>query len=160
MLPRQGARRISDPCSDTIELQHASRSTHVMGGKWFANRGQIVQTLAAIIGTCLAGVGVYFVRKNNHSLPPETSMFYALTAVAIFLLGIWIGRLSKPTQRFFETERSERKDEAASPVIGGSASIGYKHLSPSACDSGCSRRARRKSHTTHHLSWCGIHSND
>jgi hypothetical protein len=95
-----------------------------MGGKWFANRGQIVQTLAATIGTCLAGVAVYFVLKNNQSLPPKTSVFYALTAVAIFLLGIWIGRLSKPTQRFFETEQSERKDEAAPPVIGGSARIG------------------------------------
>ncbi len=100
-----------------------------MGGKWFANRGQIVQTLAAIISTCLAGVAVYFVLKSNQSLPPKTSVFYGLTAVAIFLLGIWIGRLSKfsrpvEVERPVELEKPEPKNKAEAAASGGHARIG------------------------------------
>jgi hypothetical protein len=95
-----------------------------MGGKWFANRGQIVQTLAATAGVAIAGIGLYFVLKSNHALPQTTATLFALIALALLAIGIWIGRLSKPTQRFFESEKSEPKDKAEVPAIGGSARIG------------------------------------
>lgn len=96
-----------------------------MGGKWFANRGQVVQTIAATAGVAIAGIGLYFVLKGNHALPQTTAVLFALIALALLAIGIWIGRLSKPTHRFFESQQSEPKNKAADrPVVGGSARIG------------------------------------
>jgi hypothetical protein len=65
-----------------------------MGGKWFANRGQIVQAIAAVVSACVALVTVYFVLKTNHALPKTTVVMYVAVVVFVFSIGLILGRRS------------------------------------------------------------------
>jgi hypothetical protein len=63
-----------------------------MGGKWFANKGQILQAFAAVVSACVAIVSLYFVLKSNNSLPKASAVLYVSAAVFFLLLGVLIGR--------------------------------------------------------------------
>lgn len=66
-----------------------------MSSKWFSNRGQVIQTTAAIISSCVALVALYFVLKSNNSLPNARTVMYIAGATSLLLVGILIGRRSK-----------------------------------------------------------------
>jgi hypothetical protein len=97
-----------------------------MSGKWFANRGQIVQAIAAVVSACVALVALYFVLKSNNSLPKASAVLYVSTGVLLLLVGIWIGRRSRSASLPAPSPSSEaRRDvpsdtptpiHAASPV--------------------------------------------
>jgi hypothetical protein len=40
-----------------------------VSGKWFANRGQVFQTVIAAVSACVGLIALYFVLKSNNSLP-------------------------------------------------------------------------------------------
>jgi hypothetical protein len=65
-----------------------------MGGRWFANRGQVVQTVAASISACVALVALYFVLRSNNSLPKASVVLYISGAVSLLLIGAVFGRRS------------------------------------------------------------------
>jgi hypothetical protein len=66
-----------------------------MSGKWFANKGQIIQAIAAVVSACVALVALYFVLKSNNSLPKASAVLYVSTGVLLLLVGIWIGRRTR-----------------------------------------------------------------
>jgi hypothetical protein len=63
-----------------------------MSGGWFANRGQILQAVAALVSACVAAAALYFVLKNNNSLPKASVIFYASGAILLLLVGVFLGR--------------------------------------------------------------------
>lgn len=68
-----------------------------MSGKWFANRAQIIQTIAAVTSACVALVALYFVLKSNNSLPRLSAIMYVSAAISLLLIGILIGKRSQVT---------------------------------------------------------------
>jgi len=88
-----------------------------MSGKWFANRGQILQTVAATVGTCVGVTGLYFLLKANNSLPRPSLVLYVSVAVLFLLIGIFIGRKSKAGEPVEPT----KVDERGATAIGGSS---------------------------------------
>ena len=65
-----------------------------MSGKWFANRGQVIQTFAAIISAC-ATVAAFLLRNANY-LPTVLSWaMYIFGALFLLLMGILIGNRSR-----------------------------------------------------------------
>jgi hypothetical protein len=67
-----------------------------VSGKWFTNRGQIVQTISALVSVSIAGVALYFVLKSNNSLPGASAVLYFSGALFFVLIGLLIGRRSRP----------------------------------------------------------------
>lgn len=65
-----------------------------MSGKWFANRGQVIQTVAASLSAAVALVVLYFLLKNNNSLPKTSSVLYVLGITSLLLIGFVFGRRS------------------------------------------------------------------
>jgi hypothetical protein len=65
-----------------------------MIGGWFANRGQVVQTFAASLSAAVALVVLYFLLKNNNSLPKTSSVLYVLGITSLFLIGFVFRRRS------------------------------------------------------------------
>ena len=65
-----------------------------MSGKWFANRGQVVQTVAATLSACVALVALFFVLKSNNSLPKASVVLYVSAAIFLLLIGGVFGRRS------------------------------------------------------------------
>jgi hypothetical protein len=68
-----------------------------MGGKWFANRGQVFQTVAAITSASVAIIALYFVLRSNNSLPKASAVLCAAGGTFLLLIGILIGRRFGPT---------------------------------------------------------------
>jgi hypothetical protein len=69
-----------------------------MSGKWFTNRGQVIQTVVAIISACLALVALYFVLKSNNSLPKASAILYVSGATFFLLVGVLIGHAQAVVQ--------------------------------------------------------------
>ena len=67
-----------------------------MSGKWFANRGQIFQTVIAAVSACVGLVALYFVLKSNNSLPRVSAVMYVSGGIFLLLIGIFIGRRLGP----------------------------------------------------------------
>jgi predicted membrane channel-forming protein YqfA (hemolysin III family) len=100
-----------------------------MAGKWFANRGQIVQTVFTVISACVAIVALYFVLKSNNSLPRVSVVMYVSVGVFVLLIGIIIGRRLGPALP------SEPPGKSIQPLMIKSAKYGvggdrYKDVTP------------------------------
>ena len=63
-----------------------------MDGKWFANRGQIFQTIAGVMSAGVGSVALYFVLKSNNSLPKASAVMYVSGGILLLVIGIIIGR--------------------------------------------------------------------
>lgn len=66
-------------------------------GKWFANRGQVVQVLLAAVSATAAAVSLYFVLKSNSSLPGTRVVLYVSLGILLLIIGFSIGRKSVGT---------------------------------------------------------------
>lgn len=99
-----------------------------MGGKWFANRGQVVQTAAAVVSACVAIVALYFVLRSNSSLPKVSAVLYVSGAMFFLLLGVLIGKrsgigLSGPSSPTPASAEAKLQDSGNAAATGGSATI-------------------------------------
>jgi hypothetical protein len=65
-----------------------------MSGRWFANRGQVVQTVATSVSTCVALIALYFVLRSNNSLPKASVVLYISGSISLLLIGFVVGRRS------------------------------------------------------------------
>jgi hypothetical protein len=65
-----------------------------MSQKWFANKGQIIQAVSAVLSLCIASIAIYFVLKSNHSLPKTSAILYVSGGMFLLLIGALIGRRS------------------------------------------------------------------
>jgi hypothetical protein len=85
-----------------------------MDGKWFSNRGQVVQILIAVLSTSTALISLYFVLKSNNSLPKASIILYVSGGILLLVIGFTLGRRSvssyttkpkkKPRIRFLKVE--------------------------------------------------------
>jgi hypothetical protein len=101
-----------------------------MSGKWFSNRGQVLQTTFAAISAFVALIALYFVLKGSNSLPGALTILYISAATFLLLVGILIGRHSTRATlagdaRLPESQRSSERSSA----LGASAPVNI-HVSP------------------------------
>ncbi len=92
-----------------------------MGGNWFANRGQVIQTAAAILSGCAALVSLYFVLKSNNSLPKASALLYVSAAVFVLAVGFLIGRRAGRAQSAISPVLPEPRRGSAVAATGGVA---------------------------------------
>jgi hypothetical protein len=92
------------------------------GGRWFANRGQIIQTICACVSACVALVALYFVLKSNNSLPKASVVLYVSGAISLLLTGVVIGRRS--ASRTAQDAKKLVIDVATAEPMEQSASLG------------------------------------
>lgn len=83
-----------------------------MNSKWFANNGQIVQMVAAIVSAAVAVIALYFVLKSNNSLPKASIVLYVSASIFLLLVGIFIGRWSKSSAVSLTTVSTENSSSS------------------------------------------------
>lgn len=77
---------------------------------WFANKGQVVQMIAAVVSASLAVGSFYFVLKSNNSLPHAALVLYVSSPVFLLLVGFLLGRRFAPKATFPVSDKDRPKD--------------------------------------------------